>query len=533
MNHKIANSEHWTQIDPYELLDVLIDTDDMFCLLDQDFKILRCNNKFKSYMVLYGRAGYDEGCNFLEIFPLDDRLYWEKVLNKALTVKSFTETYTSEKLKGRYFEIHFHRMKLDDNKSGIVLRARDITEKKNIEDKIIQSELFAQSILSTSPDAIVTTELDGSISYASNKFLSLLGIEKVEDTFSKNIVDFIYEQDKELFRENISVAAAGSSIKSYLFRLKDINGNPVYAESNIGVILNENKKPVLILFIIRDIQDRIEAELEREKLLQDIAYSRDQIEQEAARYVELNVQLAESEKKLIELNSAKDKLFSIIGHDLKNPIFTILGFSQILEEDYEEMTDEKKLEYIKTIYQTAASIQKLLENLLTWSRAQTGRLEVNLEPISIRNVINETVDIVATQAEKKNIEIIVNLNSTLMVYADNNLLETVVRNLLTNAIKFTNPGGRITVSTRDENGFVVVSVEDTGIGLSEADKNKLFRIDVNNAEIGHHKEKGTGLGLILCKEFCEKMGGSIWVESTLGKGSAFYFTVPIFQYINK
>jgi signal transduction histidine kinase len=285
--------------------------------------------------------------------------------------------------------------------------------------------------------------------------------------------------------------------------------------------------------MIRDIQDRIEAELEREKLLQDIAYSRDQIEQEAARYVELNVQLAESEKKLIELNSAKDKLFSIIGHDLKNPIFTILGFSQILEEDYEEMTDEKKLEYIKTIYQTAASIQKLLENLLTWSRAQTGRLEVNLEPISIRNVINETVDIVTTQAEKKNIEIIVNLNSTLMVYADNNLLETVVRNLLTNAIKFTNPGGRITVSTRDENGFVAVSVEDTGIGLSEADKNKLFRIDVNNAEIGHHKEKGTGLGLILCKEFCEKMGGSIWVESKLGKGSAFYFTVPIFQYINK
>ncbi len=533
MNQKIVDSQYWVQIDPYELLNVLINTDDMFCLLDQEFKILKCNNKFKSYLVLYDGLNHDEGENFLEIFPFEERLYWEKNLEKALKVKSFSEIYTSQKLKGRYFELNFHRLKLDDKKIGIVLRVRDITEKKNIEDKIIQSELFAQSILSTSPDAIVTTELDGTISYASNKFLSLLGIEKVEDLFSKNILDFIFEQDKELFKENLSVAATGTSIRSYLFRLKDNNGNAVYAESNIGVILNENKSPVLILFMIRDIQDRIEAELEREKLLQDIAYSRDQIELEAARYVELNVQLAESEKKLLELNSAKDKLFSIIGHDLKNPIFTILGFSQILEEDYNEMTDEEKLEYIKTIYQTASSIQKLLENLLTWSRAQTGRLEVNLEPLSIRNVIKETVDIVATQAEKKNIEIIVDINSTLMVYADKNLLETIIRNLLTNAIKFTDPGGRITVSTRDENGFVIIAVEDTGIGLSETDKNKLFRIDVNNAEIGQHKEKGTGLGLILCKEFCEKMGGKIWVESKLGKGSTFYFTVPIFQFINQ
>ncbi len=503
---------------------------DFIWFIDTDYNIISLNRNFYEYISKRYSREIKAGDNFFSILNQSEIEFWKKCYDKALKGNKFSKEISFDHYENDYYRVYFNPVKNKTNTIiGVSVYAQNISESKLAEEKILKSELLSQSILSTSPDGIVTTELDGAISFASDKFVEMVGNISIEELFGKKLNDFVFKDDLEKFTENLRELSQGKHCNSYIFRLNRNDGSFFYVESKIDVIRNEVNLPIQILFIIRDITDRIEAELEREKLLQDIAYSRDQIEQEAARYVELYNQLYESEKKLAELNSAKDKLFSIIGHDLKNPFITLLGFSEILVEDYDELSDEEKKEYIKTIYNTARNTQKLLENLLSWARAQSGQLQINLEVLSIKNIIKEAVELVKSQAEKKNIELSVNMNSSLMVYADKNLLYTVIRNLLTNAIKFTNENGKVIVSTQDEDGFVRVCVEDTGIGLSESDINKLFRIDVNNKEIGNSKEKGTGLGLILCKEFCEKLGGKIWVESQLGKGSKFYITAPIYH----
>lgn len=522
-----------------KLLDALMNnTEDYVWFIDRDFSFITFNQNTYEFFLKKYSVQIKIGDNFLSFLNDEEEKYWKDSCEKAFQGLKFVDEVTfnfSNKFnnyENDYYRINFNPIRDNfDKVIGLSIYVQNISESKLAEEKILKSELLSQSILSTSPDGIVTTELDGTISFASDKFMEMVGNIVIDELFGKKLNDFVYDDDLEKFNENLLSLSQGKHLSSYTFRLRKTDCSIFYVESKIDVIRNEENQPVQILFILRDITDRIFAEMEREKLLQDIAYSRDQIEQEAAKYVELNNQLYESEKKLQELNSAKDKLFSIIGHDLKNPLITLLGFSEILVEDYNELTDEEKKEYLKTIYNTSRNMQKLLENLLNWSRAQSGRIQINLEALSLKNIIKESIELVRSQAEKKNITLNVNMNSSLMVYADKNLLETIIRNLLTNAVKFTGEGGIVSVKTIDDNDFVRISVEDTGIGLSKDDIKKLFRIDVNNKEIGQSKEKGTGLGLILCKEFCEKLGGKIWVESELGKGTTFFFTIPIYNHL--
>ncbi len=529
-NAKIISQKEFYELDYKYLLDSLLEVNsDFIWFVDKNFRIILFNKNFGDFFSKRYSKEIKINDDFLSIIHTHEIEHWKECINKTLDGQKFFIDYSFDNYENDYYRIYFNPVRNGEEIVGVSIYAQNISESKLAEEKMLKSELLSQSILSTSPDGIVTTELDGTISFASDKFMQMVGNDSIDELFGKKLSDFVFKDDSEKFIVNLQRLSQGNYYNSYTFRLLKNDGTFFYVESKIDVIRNEEGQPIQILFILRDITDRIEAELEREKLLQDIAYSRDQIEQEAAKYVELNNQLYESEKKLEELNSAKDKLFSIIGHDLKNPFITLLGFSEILVEDYEDMSDEEKKEYIKTIYETARNTQKLLENLLNWARAQSGRLQIDIEPLSIKNIIKENIELVKAQAEKKNIKITTSMNSSLMVYADKNLLDTVIRNLLTNAIKFTGENGTIRVITQDDNGYVKVCVEDSGIGLSEEDVKKLFRIDVNVKEIGKSKEKGTGLGLILCKEFCEKQGGKIWVESQLGKGSKFYFTVPIYN----
>jgi len=527
---KIINQKGLRTFDYKNLLDSLMEiNNDFVWFVDKNFRLILFNQNFGAFFSKRYSREIKINDDFFSIINIHEKDFWQESINKTLNGHKFFIDYSFDNYENDYYRIYFNPIRNGEEVIGVSIYAQNISESKLAEEKMLKSELLSQSILSTSPDGIVTTELDGTISFASDKFMQMVGNISIEELFGKKLSDFVFKEDSEKFIENLHGLSQGKHCNSYIFRLIRNDGTFFYVESKIDVIRNEEGQPIQILFILRDITDRIEAELEREKLLQDIAYSRDQIEQEAAKYVELNNQLFESERKLEELNSAKDKLFSIIGHDLKNPFITLLGFSEMLVEDFNELSDEEKKEYIKTIYDTARNTQKLLENLLSWARAQSGRLQINLEPLSIKNLIKENIELVKSQAEKKNIKITVSMNSSLMVYADKNLLDTIIRNLLTNAIKFTGENGTIKIITKDEDGFVKICVEDTGVGLSEEDVKKLFRIDVNVKEIGKSKEKGTGLGLILCKEFCEKQGGKIWVESQWGKGSKFYFTVPIYS----
>lgn len=243
---------------------------------------------------------------------------------------------------------------------------------------------------------------------------------------------------------------------------------------------------------------------------------------------EIQAQKEELESKnlqLAELVRMKDKFFSIIAHDLKNPLNALIGFSDLLlaNEDYSK---EKRQKFTKLINESANHLYALLVNLLDWARSQTNSVQLSFEPIAISTVIAETIELLAEQAMSKNVSIINMVDQTVMVDVDKVTISTAFRNLVSNAIKFTASGGTIIVSIQVETTMVIVCVSDNGVGMTEAQLSKIFMIDSHNTTLGTANEKGTGLGLILCKEFIEKNGGKIWVKSELNKGSDFYFSIP-------
>jgi len=233
-----------------------------------------------------------------------------------------------------------------------------------------------------------------------------------------------------------------------------------------------------------------------------------------------NIELSES-------NAAKDKFFSIIAHDLKSPFSSVLGLSRIMKEEMEEKETENTEKYIRLINSSIENIYKLLENLLEWARSQTGNLDFKPDNINLTSIIKEKIEEFSVLAEAKNISLYYFQDSDLFIYADKNMLKTILRNLIANAIKFTQAGGKVEMITMVKPRHVEISVSDNGIGIAEEIKDQLFELSSTKIRRGTAKENGTGLGLILCKEFVEKQGGKIWAESNAEKGCQFKFTLPL------
>ncbi len=252
------------------------------------------------------------------------------------------------------------------------------------------------------------------------------------------------------------------------------------------------------------------------------------IEQQSEELKSTISSLEDNEKKLRYLNSTKDKFFSIIAHDLKNPFNVLLGYADLLANEPSINEDpQKRDKIIKAIYSTSEFSYELLENLLAWSRSQTGGLKVHPEQFDLSDLLSSKIEFYKSGATSKNITINFDLQAKLLINADQNMILTVIRNLINNAVKFTNPGGNIDVIATQEGANIIFSVSDNGIGISLEDQKKLFQIDSDFKINGTANETGTGLGLILSKEFINQNGGEISVESEEGKGSIFTFTLPI------
>ncbi len=241
---------------------------------------------------------------------------------------------------------------------------------------------------------------------------------------------------------------------------------------------------------------------------------------------ELNRKLQESEKHLIETNKTKDKFFSIISHDLRNPFASIVSFSRILKRDIQDLDKDELQELALELDKSVVKISNLLENLLQWSRSQTGKITFNPEFFELKDIIRDNINLFSANAREKGIEINDKVNEQLVVWGDVNMTNTIIRNLLSNAIKYTDSGGSVELLSDEQNGMVEISVADDGTGISGEDQKKLFRVDSVYTTHGTHDEKGSGLGLLLCKEFVEKQGGTIRLSSRKGKGSVFTFSIP-------
>lgn len=289
----------------------------------------------------------------------------------------------------------------------------------------------------------------------------------------------------------------------------------------LGVPLTEEEKTVGLI-VLQDYQNQK-------------AYGNDEVQllsfvSEQIAYAITRKKNAEALEKytadLKELNKTKDKFFSIIAHDLKSPFQGLLGYSQILTTEYETLSEEEKIFFINGIGELTNSAFRLLENLLEWSRMQTGRIAFDPETFLLNKEVSSTLLLLSQTAKNKDIALEKHIEGDISVFADKNMLTTIIRNLISNSIKFTKQEGKITLSAELIKNMVKITVADTGIGMRQEDVDKLFKLDKNFSTAGTNKEEGTGLGLLLCKEMVEKHGGRIWVESKVGEGSKFIFTVP-------
>jgi len=250
------------------------------------------------------------------------------------------------------------------------------------------------------------------------------------------------------------------------------------------------------------------------------------LSEERDKVKELNKEAIATNVELRKLDATKNKFFSIIAHDLKSPFNVILGYSNLLSEDYYLFSDEKRLKYIKEIEESANNTLDLLNNLLTWARSQQGVIEINKEKTNLYIFVSKVIEKHCNLAKTKAIEITVNIPIEIILDIDNYTFKTILINLLNNASKFTKAGGKIEVSAKTINNNIEINITDFGVGMANEIKGNIFNIEKNTSTLGTNNEKGTGLGLILCKEFTEKNNGSISVESELGKGTSFILRFP-------
>ncbi len=231
-------------------------------------------------------------------------------------------------------------------------------------------------------------------------------------------------------------------------------------------------------------------------------------------------------KRLDELNATKDKFFSIIAHDLMSPFNTLIGFSSLINRQSAKNDMEGVAKSAKFMYDAAEKTKELLKNLLEWSQTQTGRIKFNPETIDLPETVLEVMDLFKETADQKGIDMKLDIPNEGQITADKYMLSTILRNLVSNAIKYTYPGGFLQVTAEQKENEWQLQVRDNGVGMEPELSQQIFQIGAHKSEVGTQKEQGTGLGLILCKEFVHKHGGQIWVDSKSGVGTVFGFKIP-------
>lgn len=320
--------------------------------------------------------------------------------------------------------------------------------------------------------------------------------------------------------------------RDYTFNVRGTNNDGVWSDSSASIKIrilppwwrsSYAYASYLILSIILIV---IIIKRRERKLIQEKRKLETNVRERTAEIVLQKEKVEEQREELKDLNATKDKFFSILAHDLKNPFSNLYSMSELISGNYDSLDEEEKVMMLKKMNKSTEFIYNLLENLLTWSKSQRGRIEYNPARFSLSNLIRENLNLHRVTAENKGVSLRSDLKDDIQAYGDREMINTVLRNLINNAVKFTGKGGSVEVLVPDQDGYVEVRIKDEGVGISQENLQKLFRIDVKFKSTGTNGETGTGLGLILCKEFVEKNGGKIWTESEEGSGSSFIFTIP-------
>lgn len=376
----------------------------------------------------------------------------------------------------------------------------EIDERLNSEKRLRElSEAVEQS-----PASVIITDKTGTIVYANPKFVQMKGYP-LEEVIGRNPRFFKSGVHDAKFYNNLWKTITSGNIWQGEILNKRKNGDLFWEMVLISPILNDEEEIYRFVGIYEDITKQKEAEDEVQKYLD---------------------KLGESEFQLKQLNHSKDKFFSILAHDLKGPFSSLLGFSEFLINDFEELTLNEIKNYTINIHESTKNTFKLLENLLVWGNVQRNMIDLEFNNINLFEIASKVIELYSAEEGTKKVKLKLDMDINCIAYADENTIATVFRNLTSNAIKFCKADDIITISASKNEKEIIVSISDTGIGISEDDLAKLFRIDVHHTSVGTAQEKGTGLGLILCKDLLEKNNSTINVESKIGQGTKFTFNLP-------
>ncbi len=382
-----------------------------------------------------------------------------------------------------------------DGDENRVVAFRDITNKKKYEEEI----LTLSTAVKQSPTSIVITNLNGIIEYVNPKFTEVTGYT-YEEAVGENPRILKTEHTKsEDYKEMWDTISKGKTwTGEFLNKRKD--GTNYWELASISPIIDENENTIKYIAVKEDITER--------KKTEDA--------------------LIRSEKELMQANATKNVFFSIIAHDLKGPVGNFTQLLNLLKDNFNDVSNDEKLDYINILSGLSLKTNNLLDDLLLWARIQMNTLEFSVETVNLKSLVRNSIGIVEEKAKEKNIEIktqIENINLDI----NESSVKTVIRNLLSNAIKFSNKNSTIKISSKVSNDSksIKISVKDSGVGIPQENIDKLFKIESSFSTFGTEKEKGTGLGLILCKDLIEKNDGTIWVESIENKGATFHFTLPL------
>lgn len=421
---------------------------------------------------------------------------------------------------------------------GISLNAMDITTKKKTEQ--IQNALYQISEAVNSSDNINVLykrihDILRELMSADNIFICLYDEKKDMVQFPYFVDEFDSQPESEPF------ANFEKSLTAYVMK----TGKAVLADEKVDNLLQ--KQGVIELIgeptkIWLGVPLRIDERVIGVVVLQD--YHNEQTygepEKQILTFVSEQIAFAIDKKKkeqelkqfaeeLKTLNANKDKLFSIVAHDLRSPFFALLGLGEILTNEFDSLSMEEIKKFISELYNSINVQYKFLENLLEWSRLQLGKVDFSPSEVNLHHAIVVVFNRLTGLAVRKNIQLINEVDENVTVYSDENVLQSILHNLVTNGIKFTNENGEIRVYSKLENSFIHISVKDNGVGITKTDLAKLFAIEQQHSTRGTANERGTGLGLLICKELVEKHGGKIFVESEVGVGTTFTFSVPVHQ----
>ncbi len=371
---------------------------------------------------------------------------------------------------------------------------QEVLERKLAEREIRKlSKVFLEG---TNPSFI--EDLNGNILEMNDEAVNIYGFSR-EELIGKSINNILPEQKHDQMNKMIKLCTQGEIVKNIESIRRKKGGKQIPVLMTLSLLTEDENKPFGIASTASDLteQKNIEKELIKSKAIAETA------------------------------NATKDKFFKIISHDLRTPFNSIIGFSNFLNKEYDSLNDLKRKDCIQKLNKSSLHAYDLLENLLTWARTQNNEITIIKETTNLKELVNCSISTYLLNAASKNISLNNNVKDDLIISIDKNTALTFIRNIVNNAIKFTQFGGQINIDSQISTNTIRIHITDTGVGMTAEVIDNLFRIDKNISTKGTNNENGTGLGLILCKEFIKKNGGSISVKSEINKGSEFIISLPL------